>query len=77
MWLQLNGKPAIYHGTKVGVGTLIMDRLYREFLTLDIEARRVIPRLRKFDEAAYRKKLEKVYGAAAPAILSDYHYDAE
>ena len=77
MWLQLNGKPAIYHGTKVGVGTLIMDRLYREFLTLDIEARRVIPRLRKFDEAAYRKKLEKVYGAAAPAILADYHYDAE
>lgn len=77
MWLQLNGKPAIYHGTKVGVGTLIMDRLYREFLNLDIEARRVIPRLRKFDSEKYKKTLEKIYGAAAPAVLADYHYDAE
>ena len=77
MWLQLNGKPAIYHGTKVGVGTLIMDKLYREFLHIDIEARRVIPRLQKFDVEAYKKTLEKVYGAAAPGILADYHYDAE
>lgn len=77
MWLQLNGKPAIYHGTKVGVGTLIMDKLYREFLTLDIEARRVIPRLQKFDDASYRETLKKVYGAAAPEILKDYRYNAE
>lgn len=77
MWLQLNGKPAIYHGTKVGVGTLIMDKLYREFLTLDIEARRVIPRLKKFDPESYRQTLKKVYGAAAPEVLKDYHYDAQ
>jgi glycerol dehydrogenase-like iron-containing ADH family enzyme/GH43 family beta-xylosidase len=77
MWLQLNNKPAIYHGAKVGVGTLIMDRLYREFLTLDVEARRVIPRLKKFDAEKYQETLKKVYGAAAPEILAAYHYDAE
>ncbi len=76
MWLQLNNKPAIYHGTKVGVGALMMDRVYRKFLDLDIETRRVIPRLERFDEESYKKTIQKVYGAAAPEILKDYKFDA-
>ena len=77
MWLQLSGKPPIFHGVKVGVGSIILDRLYREFLPYSIPQREAQQFLEQFDEEADRAEIAEVYGKAAPTVLADYDFQRD
>ena len=74
MWLQVNGRPPIYHGVKVGVGSMTMADLYPAYLGFRIDEEKARKRLEAFDEAAEIETLKKVYGDAAPMLLADYTY---
>ena len=74
MWLQVNGKPPIYHGVKVGVGAMTMAELYPCYLGFKIDEAKARKRLEEFDEEAEIETLKQVYGAAASMLLADYSY---
>lgn len=77
MWLQLSGKPPIYHGVKVGVGSIILDKLYREFLSYSIPQQEAKQFLEQFDEEVDRAEIAEVYGKAAPTVLADYDFQRD
>ena len=77
MWLQVNGKPPIYHGVKVGVGSVTMAELYPRFLDFEIDREKALAAIDAFDEEAYIETLKEVYKEAAPGILADYSFEAE
>lgn len=77
MWLQLSGKPPIFHGVKVGVGSMILDKLYREFLLYTIPQQEAKRFLEQFDEEADRAEIAEVYGKAAPTVLADYDFQRD
>lgn len=77
MWLQVHGKPPIFHGVKVGVGAMTMAWLYPKFLEFTIDRDAAIAAIDSFDEEAYKKILQDVYKEAAPSLLAEYHFDKE
>ena len=65
---HLRGLPTLPHGTKVGIaepGMLFLHHLLAD-ATPDFEAARA----RSFDWDAWAARVERVYGAAAPAIIA-------
>lgn len=77
MWLSVNKKPPIYHGVKVGVGSMIMADLYPRFLSYQIPEEQARERIQAFDEEKEIEELKSVYKEAAPMLLADYSYHKE
>lgn len=67
MFLQ-HGEHGAWHGTKVGVGTVIALKLYKMFAkaTLDFSALSAYT----FDEESWRASIEAAYGTAALSVLT-------
>ena len=81
MQFLFDGIPAILHGTKVGIGTVIMLRLYNELAKMprpDFEALKAAarakaakgPYLESEEFAAWKAEMQKVYRGAAPMVIA-------
>jgi len=70
MMFLLKGKKAILHGTKVGVATVIITKLYQLLKTKTVNFSNAIEKVNSFDQKEWVKCIEKTYKTAAPDIIA-------
>ena len=70
MMFLLKGKKAILHGTKVGIATLIITKLYELLVTKTVNFNNAIDKVNSFNQKEWVKCIEKIYKAAAPDIIA-------
>ncbi|EIW20072.1 MULTISPECIES: sn-glycerol-1-phosphate dehydrogenase [Pelosinus] len=70
MKFLFEGKEALLHGTKVGLTSIIVARLYEMLIEKQVDFEEAVAKARIFDEKAWRKSISELYGKAAPGILS-------
>lgn len=70
MKFLFEGKEALLHGTKVGLTSIIVARLYEMLVEKQVDFEEAVSKARTFDEKAWRKSISELYGKAAPGILS-------
>jgi len=64
------GKEAVLHGTKVGITTVAMLKLYSMVKDLIPNKEKALSFISSFDNEAFEKKLSEVYFTAAPDIIA-------
>ena len=69
MMFLLEGKKAILHGTKVGIATLIITKLYELLVTKTVNFNNAIDKVNSFNQEEWVKCIEKTYKTAAPGII--------
>jgi len=70
MMFLLEGKKAILHGTKVGVATVIITKLYQLLETKTVNFSNAINKVNSFDQEEWVKSIKKIYKTAAPNIIA-------
>ncbi|SFL47831.1 sn-glycerol-1-phosphate dehydrogenase [Pelosinus propionicus] len=70
MKFLFEGKEALLHGTKVGLTSIIVARLYEMLVEKQVDFEEAVGKARIFDEKAWRESISELYGKAAPGILS-------
>jgi len=70
MMYLLKGKKAILHGTKVGITTLIITKLYELLVTKTINFNNAIDKVNSFNQKEWVRCIEKTYKTAAPGIIA-------
>lgn len=70
MMFLLKGKKAILHGTKVGIATLIITKLYELLVTKTVNFNNAIDKVNSFNQKEWVKCIEKTYKTAAPGIIA-------
>lgn len=63
------GKQAILHGTKVGITTIAILKLYELVKQITPSKEKALGFVSTFDNAAFEEKLQEVYFTAAPDII--------
>lgn len=66
MYFLQNGEHGAYHGTKVGIGTVLCLKMYEWLGQEDIGE--LISRDYQFDRAAWERSIKEIYKTAAPAV---------
>lgn len=71
MFLQ-HGEHGAFHGTKVGVGTVVSLRLYEMLAQLEKTGQtpQTAGCARRFDRSVWDEEIREAYGIAAPAVLA-------
>lgn len=64
------GRKALLHGTKVGVGTVLSIRMAEKLRSLTPDFDRAAAHAQNFDRERWAKQVEKGYGAAANGVLA-------
>lgn len=82
MQYLFQGKEALLHGTKVGITSILVAKMYEALAREeDVDFDAAVRRARAFDEAAWEKMVRRYYGPAAAGIIraaaSDGRNDAE
>ena len=70
MMFLMNGKEAVLHGTKVGVGTVIGAKLAEMLLAAKVDFHKAIEKVAKHDDEKWEAYIQKVYRDAAPEVLA-------
>jgi glycerol-1-phosphate dehydrogenase [NAD(P)+] len=70
MMFLLKGKKAILHGTKVGIATLIITKLYELLVTKTVNFNNAVDKVNSFNQKEWVKCIEKTYKTAAPDIIA-------
>lgn len=71
MKFLFEGRPAVLHGTKVGVGTMTAIRLYQKFMESEIDYEEAVRRAEAFDFAEWSENMKRTYGAAADGVIAN------
>lgn len=69
MMFLLEGKKAILHGTKVGIATLIITKLYELLVIKTVNFNNAMDKVNSFNQEEWVKCIEKIYKTAAPGII--------
>jgi glycerol-1-phosphate dehydrogenase [NAD(P)+] len=70
MKFLFEGKEALLHGTKVGLTSIIVAKLYEMLVAKHVDFSEAVRKARAFDEIAWKQSINDLYGKAAPGILS-------
>jgi glycerol-1-phosphate dehydrogenase [NAD(P)+] len=70
MKFLFEGKEALLHGTKVGLTSIIVAKLYEMLVVKQVDFDEAIRKAYAFDEIAWKQSINDLYGKAAPGILS-------
>lgn len=70
MKFLFEGKEALLHGTKVGLTSIIVAKLYELLAIKQVDFEEAVRKARAFDEIAWKQSISDLYGKAAPGILS-------
>ena len=65
----LDGKAALLHGTKVGLTSIIVAKLYETLAREEPDFDSAMARAKSFDGAAWERDVRKYYGAAADEVI--------
>lgn len=69
MMFLLAGKKAVLHGTKVGIATLVINRLTELLVSRPPDWQAIDKKTAVFDSEKWKEKIAEVYQKAAPGIL--------
>lgn len=64
----MDGKKAILHGTKVGIGMIAALHMYHDLVKEDIDFEKA--KAIRFDQEAFEAKMKEVYRDAAPGVIA-------
>ncbi len=70
MMFLFEGRQAVLHGTKVGIGTVIVSRMYRQFLRKGVDYQEAERKADTFDLKEWEEEMKRVYGPAAQGVIS-------
>lgn len=70
MKFLFEGKEALLHGTKVGLTSILVAKLYEMLAGKEVDFEQAVLKANAFNEAAWRESISELYGKAAPGILS-------
>ena len=69
MMFLMQGKPAVLHGTKVGITTLASGKIGELLASEKIAFEEIEKRAKTFDEEQWEADILRIYGKAAPGVL--------
>lgn len=75
MMYLFQGKRALLHGTKVGLTSIIVAKLYESFANENIDFAAAVQAAKKFDVSKWKYDIKKFYGKATPGILRNAKED--
>jgi glycerol-1-phosphate dehydrogenase [NAD(P)+] len=64
------GKPALLHGVKVGIASVITAKLYELLAETEVDFDEALRKAKDFDEKAWKDQVVNLYGKAAPGIIA-------
>lgn len=73
MMFLMEGKPPVFHGTKVGIGTVVVLELYKQLLRRSESGIDFAAACKKADDFSmenWSKRMEAAYGAAAADVIA-------
>ena len=70
MKFLFEGKEALLHGTKVGLTSIIVAKLYEMLAVRKVDFEESVRKAHTFDEKAWKQSISDLYGKAAPGILA-------
>lgn len=69
MQFLFEGRKAVLHGTKVGIGTIAITYAYNKLKDLDIDFDAAIANVDSYDFDAWCSYMKKVYGVSADSVI--------
>lgn len=70
MKFLFEGKEALLHGTKVGLTSILVGKLYEMFPDEKVDFDAAVEKAKAFDAAKWEAQIKKLYGKAAPGLLA-------
>lgn len=70
MLFLFEGKPAVLHGTKVGIGTVAAVHLYQKLAARQVDFDAARAGVRRFDDSAWEALIRRTYRGAAQGVLA-------
>lgn len=70
MMFLFRGKEAVLHGTKVGITTIAVSKLYQMLKNESIDFSASIGKVERFDKEKWEKEVNRIYQDGAPAVLA-------
>lgn len=71
MKFLFEGRPAVLHGTKVGVGTVTAVRLYQKFMNQEIDYGEAERKADAFSFDTWAENMKRTFGKAADSVISN------
>lgn len=71
MKFLFEGRPAVLHGTKVGVGTVTAIRLYQKFMETEIDYEEAERKAEQFQFDRWAENIRRTYGVAADSVIAN------
>lgn len=69
MKFQLDGKKAILHGTKVGIGTVLTSHMYNKLKTIKPDFEKARQHAENYDMKAWEDNMHRTFQKAAPGVI--------
>lgn len=69
MLFLFQGRPAVLHGTKVGVGTAVAVRLYKELAGRQLDFEWARKKAEEYDVHTWEENMRRTYGIAAEGVI--------
>lgn len=69
MMFLFQGRPAVLHGTKVGVGTAVAVRLYKELAAGQMDYEGAREKAENYDVHCWEENMRRTYGIAAEGVI--------
>lgn len=69
MMFLLEGKPPVFHGTKVGIGTVQVLRMYERLLNTSVDFGEARIKAKEFRREPWEEEMKKLYGPAAGEVI--------
>lgn len=69
MMFLFQNRPAVLHGTKVGIGTISALKLYEILAETSVDFEKARTKARAFDLENWKEKIRKAYGPAAEEVI--------
>ena len=69
MMFLFQGRPAVLHGTKVGVGTAVAVRLYKELAARQMDYEGAREKAENYDVHCWEENMRRTYGIAAEGVI--------
>lgn len=70
MMFLIEGKEPVFHGTKVGIGTILVNRLAEKLIDSNLNFDILKEEARYFDEQKWCKDIKRLYKKTAPEIIT-------
>ena len=70
MKFLFDGRPAVLHGTKVGIGTVMASRMYHSFIKKNMDYQYAAQKADTFDFEAWKKEMHRTFTCATDGVIA-------